>query len=63
MQVEEDSKRIREEQNDQHSDFTASHLHHYYPSSTPLNFRVRMGSGALDVIWQIVNIDVDDVLI
>lgn len=41
-------------QNDQHLDFTASHLHHYYLSSTTLDFRVRMGSGMLDVIWQIV---------
>ena len=40
--------------NDLHWDFTASHLHHYYLSSTPLDFRVRMGSGMLDVIWQIV---------
>ena len=44
----------KEKKNDQHQDFTASHLHHYYPGSKPLNFRVLMGSDVLDLIWPIV---------
>ncbi len=40
--------------NDRHWDFTASHLHYYYLSSTTLSFRVRMGSGGVIVIWSIV---------
>jgi len=32
-------------------DFPGGHPPQYYPGLPPLNFRVRMGSGAFDAVW------------